>query len=82
MVNLILQINSKLNEFLWGPLLIIAILGIGVYLSLGTRFVQIFRLPFVFKQTLIKKKKGLEGDITPFQALNVALTGTAGVSLA
>lgn len=79
MINIILQINSKLNEFLWGPLLIVAILGVGVYLTLGTRFVQIFKLPFVFKETLIKKRKGLEGDITPFQALNIALAGTVGV---
>lgn len=78
-MDLILQFNTQLNELLWGPVLILAILGVGIYLSFGTRFVQIIKLPFVFKETLVRKKRGLEGDITPFQALNVALAGTVGV---
>lgn len=79
MLDLIIQFNSWLNELLWGPVLILAILGIGIYLTFGTRFVQIIKLPFIFKETLTRKKRGLEGDITPFQALNVALAGTVGV---
>lgn len=79
MLDLILQFNATLNEWLWGPVLILAILGVGIYLTWGTRFVQIIKLPFVFKETLVRKKRGLAGDITPFQALNVALAGTVGV---
>ncbi|MCM8780454.1 MAG: sodium:alanine symporter family protein [Candidatus Omnitrophica bacterium] len=79
MVELILKINSILNGLLWGPVLILAILGVGIYLTFGNRFVQIVRLPFVFRETLVRKKRGLQGDITPFQALNVALAGTVGV---
>lgn len=79
MFNLILQINAQINEFLWGPLLILAILSVGIYLSLGTGFVQLVKFSFVFKEFLVKKKKGIKGDITPFQALNVALAGTVGV---
>ncbi|MCM8757791.1 MAG: sodium:alanine symporter family protein [Candidatus Omnitrophica bacterium] len=60
--------------------MIVAILGIGIYISLGTRFIQIIKLPFIFKETIIRKKrKDLEGDITPFQALSIALAGTVGV---
>jgi len=77
--DLILQFNSRLNELLWGPVLILAILGVGVYLTFGTRFVQITKLLHVLKETVVRKKRGLEGDITPFQALNVALAGTVGV---
>ncbi|KPK97513.1 MAG: hypothetical protein AMJ95_08575 [Omnitrophica WOR_2 bacterium SM23_72] len=79
MVDLMVKFNSALNELLWGPVLILAILGIGIYLTVGTRFVQFFKLPFVFKEALVRKKRGLEGDITPFQALTVALGGTVGV---
>lgn len=79
MFDLIIKFNSALNELLWGPVLILAILGIGIYLTIGTRFVQITKLPYVLKETLVRKKRGLEGDITPFQALNVALAGTVGV---
>jgi len=79
MLNVIIQLNTRLNEFLWGPILIVGILGLGIYLSFGTRFLQILKLRLVFKETLRKKRKGAEGDITPFQALNVALAGTVGV---
>jgi len=79
-LNLITQINSKLNDFLWGPVMIIAIVGAGVYLTVGNRFVQFLKFPKVLKETIVRKKhKGLEGDISPFQALSVALAGTVGV---
>lgn len=80
MFNLISQINSRLNEFIWGPFLILAIVGVGIYLTIGTRFVQFRRFSAMLKETLIRKKrKDLKGDISPFQALNVALAGTVGV---
>lgn len=79
MFNLVLQFNSKLSGILWGQILILGILGLGIYLTFGTGFVQLLKFPFVLKETLRKKRKGVEGDITPFQALNVALAGTIGV---
>jgi len=79
-LNLIFEINSRLNELIWGPVMIVAIVGVGVYLMIGTRFVQFARFPAVLKETLLRKKAaGSEGDITPFAALNVALAGTVGV---
>lgn len=80
MLNSISQINSALNEFIWGPVLIVAIIGVGIYLTVGTRFVQFLRLPTALKETLIRKKrKNVKGDISSFQALTVALAGTVGV---
>ena len=76
----IFKISSRLNEFLWGLPMIIAIIGTGLYLTIGNRFVQIFKLPKVLKETVIRKKRsGMEGDISPFAALNIALGGTVGV---
>jgi AGCS family alanine or glycine:cation symporter len=75
-----LRINSILNDFVWGPAMIVAIVCIGTYLTIGTRFVQLLKFPHVLRETVIRKKrKDLEGDITSFQALNVALAGTVGV---
>lgn len=79
-MNLIYQVSSKANEFIWGIVLIIAILGVGIYLTAGTGFVQFRNFLAVLKETLFRKKrKGLEGDISPFAALSVALAGTVGV---
>ncbi len=79
-MNKIFEINTKLNEFIWGPAMIIAIVGIGVYLTVGTGLVQFRRFPAVLKETLLRKKReGLEGDISPFAALSTALAGTVGV---
>lgn len=79
-MNLIFQINSKLNDFLWGPVMIIAILGVGIYVTFGTGLVQFRRFGAMLRETILRKKKaGLEGDISPFAALNVALAGTVGV---
>jgi hypothetical protein len=36
-----------LNELLWAPVLILAVLGIGIYLSFGIRFLQIIGLAFI-----------------------------------
>lgn len=60
--------------------MIAVFIGVGIYLTVGTSFIQFFKFPAVLKETLIrKKKKNLEGDISPFAALNVALAGTVGV---
>jgi AGCS family alanine or glycine:cation symporter len=76
----IFEINSRLNEFIWGPVMIIAIVGVGIYLTVGTGLVQFREFSTVLKGTLFRKKKtGLEGDISPFAALSVALAGTVGV---
>lgn len=80
MWGLILKINSRLNEFIWGPPMLGVLLGVGIYLTVGARFIQFLKFPRVLKETLVRKKKtDLEGDISPFQALNVALAGTVGV---
>lgn len=80
-MNRIFQINLWLNDnFIWGPPMIIAIVGIGIYLTLGTGLVQFRKFPMVLKETLARKKrKGAEGDISPFAALSTALAGTVGV---
>jgi len=79
-LNRIFELDAKLNEFLWGPALIFAIVGIGIYLMLGTGFVQFRRFPAMLRETLARKKReGLGGDISPFAAVSTALAGTVGV---
>jgi len=75
------EMDAKLNEFiLWGPAMIVAIMGVGIYLTLGTGLVQLRRFSAMLKETLTgKKREGMEGDISPFAALSTALAGTVGV---
>ncbi|MCX7661061.1 MAG: amino acid carrier protein, partial [Candidatus Omnitrophica bacterium] len=79
MIDFLIELNSKLNKLLWGPFLISVLIGVGLYYSFGTGFVQIVKFKRVLKEVFAYKKKDLEGDITPFQALSVALAGTVGV---
>ena len=41
MIEIIEKINGALNTFIWGVPAIVAILGVGLYLSIRTGFVQI-----------------------------------------
>jgi AGCS family alanine or glycine:cation symporter len=88
-MDILLNLNNTINKIIWGPLLITLIIGVGLYISIGIKFLQIRHLGKVFKETFLKAKKPKEkgggaaaagaGDISPFQALNVALGGTVGV---
>lgn len=78
-MELLLNLNSKINAIIWGPVMVAAIIGIGLYINFGIGFIQFTHLGRVLKEAFGKKGRPKEGDITPFQALNVALGGTVGV---
>ena len=45
MLQLIETINNAVNNFIWGVPAMICIFGVGLYLSLRTRFLQISKIP-------------------------------------
>ncbi|GHU80291.1 transporter [Clostridia bacterium] len=58
------------------------LLALGIYLTIKTRFFQVFRFKFIFERTvgtLLKRDKRAGHGITPFQAMTTALAGTMGV---
>lgn len=70
--------------FLWGPWLIIALIGMGVYYTIGTRFLQIRKFRYIIQDTLGRiflKESEIEGKgtLTPFQSAMTALSSTVGV---
>ncbi len=67
---------GKLGSFAWGPIMIVFLLGTGILVSFGTRFVQLRKLGYAFK-LLVSKSEG-EGDISPFQSLMTSLAATIG----
>ncbi|SCY83924.1 alanine/glycine:cation symporter family protein [Alkaliphilus peptidifermentans] len=76
------NINGIINAFVWGPPMLLLLVGTGVYFSIRTNFLQVRKFGFTMKETLMKifdkPEEGTEGDITPFQALSTALAATIG----
>ena len=81
MLAIIEQINAVLNGFIWGLPAMVCILGVGLYLSVRTGFIQIRKFIFTMRNTVGKifhKSEAAEGSLTPFQAVCTALAGTVG----
>ena len=81
MADLITTINAAVNNFIWGVPAMICIIGVGLLLSIRTRFIQIRKFPYAIKTTIgrmFRKKDASDGAMTPFQAVCTALAGTVG----
>ncbi len=81
MTEFITSINTVLNNFIWGVPAMVCIIGVGLYLSFSTGFVQIRKFGYAMRCTIgrmFKKKEASDGAITPFQAVCTALAATVG----
>ena len=81
MVDLITNINSTINGFVWGLPMMVLILGVGVYLSIRCGFPQFRHFLHIMKNTLGKafeKKEKTEGAVSPFKAMCTALAASIG----
>ena len=72
------SIIRTLNEFVWGPPMLLLLLGTGLYLTIGLRLLSVLKIPFAFGQLFKKPDKNEDGDVTPFGALMTALSSTIG----
>ena len=81
MLALIESVNKAVNDFIWGVPAMILLMGVGLYLSIGTRFVQLRKFGAAMKVTLgriFKRDEAGKGALTPFQAVCTALAATVG----
>ena len=81
MLEIITNINKLLNDFIWGVPAMVCIIGVGLYLALRTRFIQIRQFGYSMKNTIgriLEKQDAASGAITPFQAVCTALAATVG----
>ena len=81
MIEIITRVNQVVNNFIWGLPAMVCILGVGLLLSVRTKFLQIRKFPYAIKTTLgriFKRKDASDGTMTPFQAVCTALAGTVG----
>ena len=76
-----MQINKAVNGFVWGPVMLVLLVGTGVYLSIAVGFIQFTKIGYWWKNTIgriFKKSEAGEGEITPLQAVSTALASTVG----
>jgi alanine or glycine:cation symporter, AGCS family len=70
------QFVNWLNGVIWSPALIYLCLGVGLFYTITTRFLQVRHMKDIFKLTFRGEKS--EAGISSFQALNLALSGRVG----
>ena len=81
MLESIIKINQAVNGFIWGVPAMICIIGVGLLLSVRTRFIQVRKFGEKKKNTIGKifdKTQAKDGSMSPFQAVCTALAGTVG----
>lgn len=75
------EILTKVDDFVWGPIMLVLLVGTGIFLTFRLGFRTWRNLGYALKSTLSKeartKSRG-EGDVSPFSALTTALAATIG----
>lgn len=69
---------NELNSLVWGPVMLVLILGTGLYLLLGLKAMPWHRMGYGFRMLWRGRKSEDEGDISPFNALMTSLSATVG----
>ena len=72
-----LDVLNAIDSFVWGPPLLVLLVGTGIFLSFRLGFLQVRHLPRSLKLIFKAENKG-EGDIDSFKALCTALAATVG----
>lgn len=79
-MNWLNDIVGVINNYLWSYVLIVMLIGIGLWFTIRTRFVQIRCLPEMFRlMTEAADAKPREGHISTFQAFCVSTASRVGV---
>jgi len=71
------QILTTVDDIVWGPLMMLLLIGTGIFLTFRLRGLQVRKLVYALR-LIIKRKEEGKGDISPFRALMTTLSGTIG----
>lgn len=75
----LLEVFNKIDSVVWGPPLLILLVGTGIYLTIRLGLLQVIRLPLALKYVFGKDDElEEEGDVSSFGALCTALSATIG----
>ncbi len=72
------KVVGQVNAIVWGPAMLVLILGVGLFLQVGLKFMPILRIGTGFSLLWKGRKGSGEGQISPFNALMTALSATIG----
>ena len=79
------EINDAINGVVWGPIMLVLLVGTGIYLTVRGGFIQIVKFPYILRNTIgtlfKKQEKARDKDsknLTPFEAVSTALASTVG----
>ncbi len=75
------ELLEPVQSVLWNPIMLILLVGTGVYLTIGLRNLPVRRLLYGFRMLFAGREPAAQtgkGEITPFQALTTALSATIG----
>ena len=76
----LVKLLEEVRDWVWGPPMLVLLVGTGIYLTFLLRGLQLRTLGYSLWLALVKRKedKPSEGDISHFQALMTALAATVG----
>lgn len=74
---MLLDILNQIDSIVWGPWLLVLLVGTGIWLTFRLTLLQVVKLPRALKLIFFARNKG-EGDIDSFKALCTALAATVG----
>ena len=72
-----LEILNEIDAFVWGPPLLVLLVGTGIMLTIRLGLLQVLKLPQALKLIFCAKNEG-HGDVNSFKALCTALAATVG----
>ena len=78
-MNNLTKVLERIDSLVWGPPLLILLVGTGIYLTVRLGLLQVFKLPLAIKYLFAKDDDSEgEGDVSSFAALCTALSATIG----
>lgn len=79
-MKMITAVLQQINSFVWGPPLLILLVGTGIYLTVRLGLIQVLKLPLAMRYLFSKNSEdqGGQGDVSSFAALCTALAATIG----
>ena len=75
------QLVGTIDGFVWGPVMLILLVGTGIYMTVSLRFLTWRNLPYALKSVFghdARTTSRGSGDVSPFSALMTALAATIG----
>lgn len=74
------ELIQKIDDFVWGPAMLVLMVGTGIILTVRTRFLTWRNLGHAIKSTFSKEARSTkgDGDVSSFSALTTALAATIG----